>query len=99
MTEKTGEEKEKVYQDNLKKTFVPVIFGVIGGILSSLVASESANNFGIMILILMIMTQIPVYEQLGINKKELKPKDWFFISSMTFFSWFVTWGLILNMGA
>lgn len=99
MTEKTEEEKEKLYLDNLKKTFIPAIFGIIGGIISIITISEPESSFGLIIVVLMILAQIPIYAQLGFKINEFKPKDWLYISFMTFVSWFVTWGLFLNVGA
>ena len=98
MTEKTEEEKEKIYSDNLKKTIISVIFGIIGGVITNFSISDPDNPFGISILILVILAQLPTYTQIGIKLNELKAKDWFYVAFLTFISWFVTWGIFLNIG-
>ncbi|MDY6865670.1 MAG: hypothetical protein SVY15_06845 [Halobacteriota archaeon] len=91
------QESEKKYTDGLKKTFIPTIFGVIGGVLSSIFAADSADSVALLMLILMIALQPPIYGFVDIEVKEFNQKDWVYTSAMTFLSWFVSWGILLNL--
>jgi len=91
------QESQKKYTDGLKKTFIPIIFGAIGGVLSSIFAGDSADGVALLMLSLMIGTQIPIYGLVDVGVKEFKQKDWIYISAMTFLSWFVSWGILLNV--
>ncbi|MDY6958527.1 MAG: hypothetical protein SVK08_05170 [Halobacteriota archaeon] len=91
------QESEKKYTDGLKKTFIPIIFGIVGGVLSSIFAAESGDGVALLILLLMIVLQTPIYGFVDIEIKEFNQKDWVYISAMTFLSWFVSWGVLLNL--
>ncbi len=91
------QDSQKKYTDGLKKTFIPIIFGAIGGVLSSIFAGDSADVVALLMLSLMIGAQIPIYGLVDIEVKEFNQKDWLYISAMTFLSWFVSWGVLLNV--
>jgi len=96
--EKTEEEKKKGYIDGIKKTIVPGIFGIIGGILSFHLAGETQvrAGFGFAVLVIMILLQKYAFPLVNINVEELEAKDWIYIVFMTTTFWFVSWTLLLN---
>ncbi|MDY6966070.1 MAG: hypothetical protein SVM80_08920 [Halobacteriota archaeon] len=96
MTERTEEEQKK-YTDGLKKTLTPGVFGIIGGIVTFFATQGSTDQIGFTILALMIGIQYPIYGQIGIDVREFKPKDWIYISAMTFLFWFATWTMVINV--
>lgn len=80
----------------LKKVFVPVILGIVAGILSFLVTQDlrQRDPFGIIILVLFIYIQKFIFPKLGI---ELQTKDWIGLSFMTLSSWYIAWTILLNL--
>lgn len=95
---KTEEEKKKEYIDDIKKTIIPGIFGIIGGILSFHIAGETQvrAGFGFTVLAIMVLLQKYVFPLVNINAEELETKDWIYIVFMTTTFWFVSWTLLLN---
>jgi hypothetical protein len=86
------EEKRKVYIDGIKRTIVPCILGITAGALSTFFLEEGWRLL-VMILLMMILIQKPIYRQIGID---MKGKDWVYVAFMTFNLWFVTLTLILT---
>lgn len=95
---KTEEEKKKEYIDGIKKTIIPGIFGIIGGILSFHIAGETQvrAGFGFIVLAIMVLLQKYVFPLVNINAEELETKDWIYIVFITTTFWFVSWTLLLN---
>jgi hypothetical protein len=77
--------------DGIKKTIVPSILGVVAGVVSYFFSSD--NGLMVLVLLLMITIQTPIYRRIGVNPK---PMDWLSISFMTFGFWFLTLTLMLN---
>lgn len=98
MNQTTEEEKRKEYLDGIKKTIIPGVFGIIGGILSFHLAGEAhaRAGFGFTILVLIVFFQKYVFPLVNINTEELKVKDWIYIGFMTTTFWFVSWTILLN---
>ncbi|MDY6932434.1 MAG: hypothetical protein SVJ22_11035 [Halobacteriota archaeon] len=92
-----SEESRIKYFAGLKRTFVPLAFGVLGGVLSSVFAGDFDDVVSFVVLLLMIGLQIPVYSFIDIEVKDFNQKDWVYVLAMTFLSWFVSWGVLLNL--
>jgi hypothetical protein len=90
------EEVEIDYKTEMIKSLLPLIFGVIAGILSFLLAGNlrSRDPLGIIILVLFIYINKFLMPRFGI---ELKGKDWAGIGFMTFTAWYIIWTLLLNL--
>ncbi|ATZ61276.2 MAG: hypothetical protein BME93_04050 [Methanosarcinales archaeon Met12] len=94
----TEEEKKKGYIDGIKKTIIPGIFGIIGGIMSFHLAGETQARagFGFAILVIMVLLQKYVFPLVNIKVEEFEAKDWIYTVFMTTTFWFVSWTLLLN---
>jgi tetrahydromethanopterin S-methyltransferase subunit G len=101
-TEKQPEEKredEKVLQhvEGIKKTITASLFGIAGGIVSYYLNILSYGIIvGILILAVLIYLQRQALPPMGINVKEFRFSDWFYLGFMTFAFWFVSWTILLN---
>ncbi|WP_290596076.1 MULTISPECIES: hypothetical protein [unclassified Archaeoglobus] len=89
------QEEEYDMAKELKKVLVPIIFGVIAGLLSFAATGEirQRDAFGIIILVFMIYIQKFVLPKIGVN---LEGKDWVGIAFLTFSSWYISWTIVLN---
>lgn len=100
--EKKKEDKEKQQEEEydmikeLKKTLVPILFGVVAGILSFYATGEyrQRDAFGIIILVFLIYIQKFIMPKMGTT---LEGKDWAGISFLTFSSWYISWTFMLNL--
>lgn len=92
---KEVEKEEYDMSKELKKTLIPIIFGVIAGILSYVVTGNMRQRdaFTIVILVFLIYAQKFVLPKVGIN---LENKDWLGIAFLTFSSWYISWTMLLN---
>lgn len=105
--QKPAEVKKKEYESELKKTAVPMVFGIIAGISSfafsgknpPLIAGGAREMaagllmFFLFIFFLTVIFQRPILSKMGVPLKG--PKDWLYISFLTFDTWFVTWAILL----
>ena len=93
--EKDTEKKREEYEEGIKKTVIPVIFGVLAGIISFFIVPDPISSDGLLIGILMILIQKFVYP--FVHTKLESAKDWLYISFMTLFCWFIVYTLLLNL--
>ncbi len=98
--DKDKKEKEKAeYEEGLKKTLTPLLFGVLAGVISYALYTygyiEPTSEDGLLIAILMVLMQKFVYPYLHTSIKGAK--DWIYISFMTVFCWFLFFSLLLNI--
>jgi cell division protein FtsW (lipid II flippase) len=94
--EKQGVSKKEEYEEGIKKTLTPLLFGVLAGFLSFLISRENPlESTGFLILFLMIMVQKFVYPLLHTSINSAK--DWIYIAFLTFCCWFITFSLLLNV--
>jgi hypothetical protein len=91
---KERDKKKEEYEEGLKKTLIPSLFGILAGVISALVVNNPTSTDGLLILILLIMVQKFVYPFVHTNLTGAK--DWIYISFMTFFCWIITYTLLLN---
>jgi len=100
--EKSEEERKKEYIDDIKKTVIPGIFGIIGGFTSFYLAGNSVGGvqpragFGLIILVFAIFVQRFAFPLVSIPVEELGTKDWLYIGFMTLTFWFISWTFLLN---
>ncbi len=78
------------------KTTMPIVLGIIAGILSYFVTSgmHQRDPFGIIILVFFIYVQKFILKRFGITPE---PKDWVGYAFFTFSSWYITWTFMLNV--
>ena len=93
--QKDTDKKRAEYEEGIKKTIIPVIFGIVAAISSFVIVPDPISSDGLLIAILMIMIQKFVYPFLGTKLESAK--DWLYISFMTLFSWFMVYTLLLNL--
>jgi hypothetical protein len=91
---KERDKKREEYEEGLKKTLLPSLFGILAGVISALVVNNPTSEDGLLIVILMIMVQKFVYPFVHTNLTGAK--DWIYISFMTLFCWLITYTLLLN---
>jgi hypothetical protein len=89
------DKKKEEYVEGIVKTVIPVLFGIIAGVISFFVVTDPLLSDGLLIAILLVMVQKFIYP--FFHMKLEGPKDWLYISFMTVFCWFVTFALMLNV--
>ena len=99
-----GEEKEKLeefveevdFKKDIIKTSLPLLFGIIAGLISFLISGSmrSRDPMGIIVHVLFIYINKFLMPKFGI---ELQGKDWAGIGFMTFTTWYIVWTLLLNL--
>ncbi len=82
-------------RENFIKTVVPLILGIVAGVLSFLIADgiRSRDPLGIIVLVLFIYVNKFLLPKLNVK---LESKDWAGISLMSFAGWYITWTFLLN---
>jgi hypothetical protein len=83
------------YRSGLVKTFVPLLFGVVAGVISFFMTGEirKRDALGIIVLVLLIYVNKFVLPKMGV---ELENKDWVGIGFMAFAGWYISWTMFLN---
>jgi hypothetical protein len=95
--EKHADEKILQHVEGIKKTITASLFGIAGGIVSYYLNVVSYGIIvGILILAVIVYLQRQVLPLMGINVKEFRFTDWFYLGFMTFAFWFVSWTILLN---
>lgn len=86
-------------------TTTATLLGVAAGVVSTLVATGTAggtpepdNVLGFLILLVTVVVQFPLYSALGIDTDDFGTKTQLYIFAMTFFTWFITWTVLLTTG-
>jgi heme/copper-type cytochrome/quinol oxidase subunit 4 len=94
--DKERDKKRAEYEEGLKKTLIPLAFGVLAGILSFILIKDPLSKLDLFIIVsLMIFVQKFVYQFLHIHMEGAK--DWIYLAFMTLFCWFVAYTLMLNL--
>ncbi len=90
------EEAEVDYRKEIIKTFLPLLFGMVAGLISFLISGtmRSRDPMGIIVLVIFIYINKFLMPRFGI---ELQNKDWAGIAFMTFTTWYISWTLLLNL--
>jgi len=93
------QEDQKILQhvEGIKKTVMASLFGIVGGIISYyLNVANYGIIAGVLILIILIYVQRQALPAIGIDIKEFRSSDWFYLGFMTFAFWFVSWTILLS---
>jgi len=86
-------------------TTTATLLGVVAGIVSMLVATGTTggtpdpdNILGFLVLLVTVVVQFPLYSALGIDTDDFGTKTQLYVFAMTFFTWFITWTILLTTG-
>ena len=93
------QENQKILQhvQGIKKTIMASLFGIVGGIISYYLNIVNYGIIvGVLILIILIYLQRQALPAIGIDIKEFRFTDWFYLGFMTFAFWFVSWTILLS---
>lgn len=87
-------------------TTTATLLGVAAGIVSGLVATGTGGTIpepdsfrGFLVLLGAVVVQFPLYSAVGIDTDDFGTKTQLYIFAMTFFTWFITWTVLLTTGA
>jgi hypothetical protein len=89
--EKQEPERKVKHVEGIKKTALSSLLGIVGG-----VASFYLPAYSLFILIVFVYGQRIILPRIGVDAKEFRATDWFFLVFMTVAFWFVTWTILLN---
>ncbi|AGK60924.1 hypothetical protein Asulf_00919 [Archaeoglobus sulfaticallidus PM70-1] len=80
----------------LAKTFIPLFFGLIAGIISYLITGDvrSRDPISIVVLVIFIYINKFIMPKFDIT---LQSKDWVGFAFLTFATWYISWTLLLNI--
>ncbi len=80
----------------LIKTLVPLVLGVIAGLISFIITDgiRSRDPLGIIVLVFFIYIHKFLLPKIGVS---LETKDWVAISFMCFAGWYMMWTFLLNV--
>ncbi|MBE8540608.1 hypothetical protein [Geoglobus acetivorans] len=83
-------------EKNLLKTFVPLIVGLVAGVLSYFVTGDlrTRDPVGIIVLVFFIYLHKLILPKYGV---EIESKDWVGIGFLTLATWYISWTILLNM--
>jgi hypothetical protein len=80
-------------------TTVATILGMVAGVVAALVTSGPDDTVGLIALGVAILIQLPLLNVLGVDVSDFSKKDHLYVAFMTFVLWFITWGILLTVGA
>jgi membrane glycosyltransferase len=89
--EKPELERQVKHVEGIKKTALSSLLGIAGG-----VASFYLPAYSFFILVVVIYSQRIILPRIGVDAKEFRATDWFFLVFMTVAFWFVSWTVLLN---
>lgn len=89
--EKQEPDRHVKHVEGIKKTALSSLLGIAGG-----VASFFLPAYWIFILIAIVYSQRIILPRIGVDAKEYRATDWFFLVFMTVAFWFVSWTILLN---
>jgi F0F1-type ATP synthase assembly protein I len=97
---KKTEEKQIVIEVDHKKevikTFLPLLLGILAGIVSFYITGDMRSRDPAGIIILTVFVYL---NKFILPKFEIEPqgKDWAGLGFITFTTWYITWTLLLNL--
>ncbi len=105
-SETATDESGERFDDFTRSVFVTTtatMLGVVAGIASMLFATtevgstvEPDNLVGVAILVGAVAAQFPIYSIAGLEPDEFDTKTQLYVFAMTFFTWFITWSVLLT---
>jgi len=87
------------YRRSVTVTTLSTLLGIAAGILSAMFTSGPSDPIAVLILGALVAVQLPVLDAIGIDTDDFGTKDNLYIIFMTFALWFVTWTLLMTVGA
>jgi len=84
------------YMRSITVTTGATLLGIAAGVLSHTLATAPDDTTGVIIMIVAIAVQLPLYKLIGIDTDDFGAKDTLYIAFMTFALWFVSWGILLT---
>lgn len=70
----------------------------VSGSIVGTTAEAATNTRALFILAAFVVVQFPVLRVIGVDVSGFGPKDYLYISFMTFTLWFITYGIMLTAG-
>ena len=89
--------RKKVYRDGIVKTISPGALGAAAGVISFFALDDPRNLIALSLIAIMVLMQRFILPFFKIEAKDIKPKDWLYLSFLTFDFWFVTYAVLLNI--
>lgn len=80
-------------------TTVATVLGMVAGVVAAFVTSGPEDIYGLTALGGAILIQLPLLNALGVDVADFSKKDHLYVGFMTFVLWFITWGILLTVGA
>ena len=82
-------------EKNDLKTFLPLLLGIVAGVVSYAITGDmrSRDPFGILVLVMFIYIHKFLLPRFDIT---IETKDWLGISFLTLATWYISWTLLLN---
>ncbi|MFB6310400.1 MAG: hypothetical protein ABEH64_04365 [Salinirussus sp.] len=80
-------------------TTIATVSGLLAGVGSAVLASGPGDTVGLIVLLAAILVQFPIYYAVGIDVGDFSAKDQLYVGFMTFTMWFISWGILLTVGA
>ncbi len=82
-------------EKNDLKTFLPLLLGIVAGVVSYAITGDmrSRDPFGILVLVMFIYIHKFLLPKFDIT---IETKDWLGISFLTLATWYISWTLLLN---
>jgi len=84
------------YTRSITVTTGATLLGLTTGVLSNVLASGPDDTTGLILVVVAIAIQLPLYKLIGIDTDDFGAKDTLYIAFMTFALWFVSWGILLT---
>jgi hypothetical protein len=86
-------------------TSIAALAGIFAAVVSSTLtagmdpSAAARDSTAQAVVLFAIIGQLGLLKLLGLYKEDFGPKDFLFVSLMTFSMWFVTWAILLTTGA
>jgi hypothetical protein len=87
------------YIRSITVTTAATVAGLAAGIVAHLVATAPDDITGVLVLLVAVIIQYPIYKLVSIDTGDFGTKDQLYIGFMTFTLWFVTWGILMTAGS
>jgi hypothetical protein len=80
-------------------TTIATVSGILAGVVAGAVATGASDMIGLAVLGAAIVVQFPVFYAIGLDVGDFSTKDQIYVGFMTFVMWFISWGILLTVGA
>jgi len=80
-------------------TTVATVLGMVAGLAAAFITTGPDDIYGVSALGAAVLVQLPILNALGVDVEGFSKKDYLYVVFMTFVMWFMTWGILLTVGA